>query len=135
MGSVDDTKFKKFDLLLEGLYHVPKDQMLSLSIRFSDDVGDAKPNLGECGGRLVRDRFGKHVLVKFTFKDGSYALPDGDCLARALPGRLGEKVSYVVTNFGDIAVSLIRDEVFIQHEGLKTFLVSVATGKLIVSGT
>lgn len=133
MGTVEGTKFKKFDVLLEGVYIAKTEQMMTLNITFTDDLGEKNtPDVRSCGGRLVVDSFGYHVKVDFSIEDGIYALPKGDCFAKLLPGKVGEKVNFVLSHFSDIAVGLVGDKTFIAHEGLKSFLGKVASGEIAI---
>jgi hypothetical protein len=134
VGYVDGQDFGELDLHFSGSYAAAKGIALGLSIDVGDTLtdGGASALAGKCQGVSVfRDENGPHMRVAVKSEGTAYTMPNGQCVADALGGPLGEKAKFLLHNFSDIAVGMATDGKLetIVNDGFRAFMTQVATGQ------
>lgn len=134
VGYVDGQDFGELDLHFSGNYVAAKGIALGLSIDMGDTLTDegASALAGKCRGASVfRDENGPHLRIAVKGDGTAYTMPNGQCVADALGGPLGEKANLLLHNFSDIAVGMAADGKLetIVNDGFRAFMTQVATGQ------
>ncbi len=75
-----------------------------------------------------------HALIHFNRKGNSFVPSNAECLMAALPKKLSNVIRFLMNNFRDFAVGMVKDGSvnLIGHDGLKTFMNRVALGEITI---
>jgi hypothetical protein len=137
LATVEGRDFGDVDIFFNGYYVAAKGTAVGVTIDMGDELGELVDAIsGKCRGTSVwHDPNGDHLRVNLGGSGTAYTMPSGECVAAALPGRLGEKAAFVLHHFSDIAVGMARDGRLdsVVNDGFRTFMTRVAMGEVTVS--
>ncbi len=77
----------------------------------------------------------KHLEISFLRRANTYtASQKMDCYLQNLSGRQEAEARFIAENFGDIAINLVNSgkNKLVRHDGLRDFIVRVATGEVTI---
>ncbi|RYE07015.1 MAG: peptidoglycan-binding protein [Hyphomicrobiales bacterium] len=126
---------EELGLLLIGEYNAARGRFDWLNLLLLDDIAK-QTGVKDCPGVRIEDwgNGGVHAVVDFSVLGKSYFAKSADCLISKLPENTAREAEFVLTNFGDIARSMVADGTLpgVTHPGLRGLLESVAAGDITI---
>ena len=118
--------------ILVGSYFKGTDSIEDMRIILQNAVCDEKL-LAECPRAIETFPDGTHhPAITFNRSDNTQVSLNGECLIAKLPTKLSKIVEFLLNNFSDIGVGMVKTGSIklVGHNGVKSFFSRIATGEL-----
>jgi hypothetical protein len=138
-----DTVFKgktadgaKFNFRMTGSFVYGQGNFLQLDIALGETLKDSdKSGILACGATVATfEDDSEHVRFRLKRSGDNLVVNNAQCILDALPKASLAQAQYIIGNFRDFALSLVKSDRLgsISHEGLELFLKKVAEGAISV---